>query len=110
MSFAISSCTREKEVRALWREVPHTVLHILFMFFFGGSDFIWFSIFLSAIKVVWIPMLREFVIIKHLKSWRCSRDAAKMLMINEGWEEERIRQAVYELAKEEHRNSIIAEF
>ena len=110
MNFIISSCTLEKQTRALWAEVPHTVLHMLFVFCFGGSSFMWFAISLSAIKLFWIPIMNKFVVILFLPDWKCSETAAKTLMLNYGATDDRVMKAVYDVAVEQHFTWLLKEF
>jgi len=84
MGVLIGAVTHEKEVRALYAEMPHTVLHILFAFFFGGSAFIYGAIILSVVKILAIPVIRGTL--KKRKDWvlqcECSIDAARKYFIN----------------------------
>jgi len=110
MSGLIATCTQEKEVRALWGECPHTVLHILFIFFYGGSHFLWFSIFLSAAKIFYIPFMRTFVILRYIADWGCSKDCARKFLVNEGPANEAAQKAIFNLASDRGWIDVLEEF
>ena len=68
----IPAVTIEKQVRAFVGEIPHAILHVSFIFFFGGSIFIICAIMLSVFKVVAIPIIREQVLPDLIPKHGCS--------------------------------------
>ena len=60
-SFLLTACTEEKYIRAHKGEVPHVILHVLFVFFFGGSAFIFVGIVVSIAKITAIPICKTIL-------------------------------------------------
>mmetsp|Transcript_70724 Transcript_70724/g.229079 ORF Transcript_70724/g.229079 Transcript_70724/m.229079 type:complete len:659 (+) Transcript_70724:61-2037(+) len=106
MSSMICACTAEKRVRAIHGEVPHTVLHMIFVFFFGGSHFIFFSIFISVLKILSIPVFRDIIIPTYILDWGCSADSARKYLVNGMGDPEKI----FHLAKRRHWTFVLEEF
>lgn len=105
MDQIIGSCTEEKRVRALWGEVPHTALHILFVFFYGGSPFMYFGILLSAIKVFSIPVVFNLFVEPNIETWHCSVSSAAKFLVSGGSPSK-----VYRLAIHNHWYNLLNEF
>jgi len=84
LSSAIGACTLEKQKRALYAELPHTVIHVLFLFILGGSPFVYASIALSGAKLFFIPFLRGWLknSPRMIREIGCGPDAMKRLWIN----------------------------
>jgi len=84
LTTAIGMCTVEKEKRAYYAELPHTVLHVVFLYMFGGSPFVYASIALSGTKLVLIPCLRRYLLSspKMMLEIGCSVDAMRKLWLN----------------------------
>ena len=68
----IPAVTIEKQVRAFVDELPHAILHVSFIFYFGGSTFIICAIMLSVFKVVAIPIIREQLLPDLIPKHGCS--------------------------------------
>lgn len=81
MSWMIAANTKEKRVRAAHSEMHHLILHQLFLYFFGGSDFIYLSIVLSFVKITMFPVLTS-IINNFVETWECSELAARRYMQN----------------------------
>ncbi|CAK0788519.1 unnamed protein product [Prorocentrum cordatum] len=58
---AIMAVMPDKYLRALMGEAPHTLLHIVFAYFFGGGAFIVAAIFFSVSKIIMIPLGRSIL-------------------------------------------------
>ena len=76
VNLAITATTWEKQLRAQSGELPHCILHLAFVFLFGGSAFIFFAIFISGVKIGMIPLVRETVLPGFIRTFGCS--AAKL--------------------------------
>ena len=68
----IPAVTIEKQVRSFVGELPHAILHVSFIFYFGGSTFIVCAIMLSVFKVVAIPTIREQLLPDLIPKHGCS--------------------------------------
>jgi len=89
----IGMSTKEKKLRTVVAEVPHLVLHLMYVFLFGGSAFVYTSTAVSLVK------LYVFLVPQMLKSspewilyFSCSLEATRKLWYN-----------VYEEEDDEHR-------
>ena len=69
VNLVISATTREKQLRAQSGELPHCLLHLAFVFLFGGSAFIFFAIVISGVKIGMIPPVRETVLPGFLRTF-----------------------------------------
>ena len=76
VNLVISATTWEKQLRAQSGELPHCILHLAFVFLFGGSAFIFFAIVISCVKIGMIPLVRETVLPGFIRTFGCS--AAKL--------------------------------
>jgi len=105
MDTMISACTEEKRVRALYGEIPHTLIHIIFIFFYGGSAFLYFGVVLSLVKVLSIPLLFTFAIEPNIESWTCSKTSAAKFLVSGGSQDK-----VYRMALRNHWYGLLNEF
>lgn len=106
----ISYCTKEKWIRALRGEIPHTVLHVLFTFFFGGSVFMTFAIILSVMKIMSIPIVRKMVLPWMVREWHCGKAACRKYLINVGVADTNATDVIYKIAKDYQYYDVIYEF
>lgn len=56
--------------------------HGLYLYFFGGSPFVWFGVFLSGLKISFIPMMR-ILIKNNIYTWKCDYGNARRYIIND---------------------------
>jgi len=78
----IPAVTVEKQLRATLGELPHDILHLSFVFYFGGSAFILCAIAISAFKVLAIRVILGHVLPSLSPKYGCSSASLQMFHDN----------------------------